>query len=239
MKRKEIDNNFIRRKAELLKFFDKLMKNRKKALVSRYGADLADTIMKESRQEYESLIPQMPEMRDDDKTLERQLILCTVYLAIYKVMKRRGKTTEEIWELCDGMIKAYVSAIPRFVRWLARKRIFSKKELARQRKSAAISQKRLYPADFVFTFIEGKGKEFDWGIDFTECAMCKFYRNQNAEDFLPYICLTDKILSEAFGYGFVRTKTLAEGFDRCDFRWKKRGEIKVASKVWKKEWDKT
>jgi len=89
------------------------------------------------------------------------------------------------------------------------------------KKCAAESQKRLYPGDWVWSSFEGDGKEFDSGADFTECAICKFFRAQDASDLAPYLCRTDFAVSRAFGMGLVRTMTLAEGEDRCDFNYKR------------------
>ena len=84
------------------------------------------------------------------------------------------------------------------------------------------SQKRRYPDDFVLNYVEGDGKTFDFGIDYTECAICKFWRKQGAEEMLPYICLVDFLSSELITKtGLVRSMTLAEGFERCDFRFKR------------------
>ena len=39
--------------------------------------------------------------------------------------------------------------------------------------------------------------------------------------FVPYICALDFPISKTFNRGLIRTKTLAEGADICDFRYKK------------------
>ncbi len=69
--------------------------------------------------------------------------------------------------------------------------------------------------------IYGDGKDFDWGIDFTECAICSFFQAQDAREFLPYLCRLDYVTADAFGLGMIRTKTLAEGADRCNPRLKR------------------
>ena len=38
------------------------------------------------------------------------------------------------------------------------------------------------------------------------------------EEFAPYICLSDIALSDALGWGLLRTQTLADGCSHCDFR---------------------
>ncbi|MFC1821572.1 L-2-amino-thiazoline-4-carboxylic acid hydrolase, partial [Thermodesulfobacteriota bacterium] len=84
------------------------------------------------------------------------------------------------------------------------------------------SQKRQYAGDWVATFMEGDGKAFDYGLDMTECGILKFFQAQGATEIVPYICVSmDGIFSRAFHRGLVRTMTLAEGYDKCDFRYKR------------------
>jgi hypothetical protein len=89
------------------------------------------------------------------------------------------------------------------------------------------SQQRRYPGDFVLNYVEGDGREFDYGVDYIECANCKFLRAENAFELAPYACATDKPISELMGWGLTRTMTIAEGFSKCDFRFKKGGETCV------------
>ena len=78
------------------------------------------------------------------------------------------------------------------------------------------------------SFVNGNGQDFDYGIDYTECASCKFLIAQNALELAPYVCAVDKAASEMMGWGLSRTMTLAEGGEKCDFRFKKGGKTDVA-----------
>jgi hypothetical protein len=89
------------------------------------------------------------------------------------------------------------------------------------KREARKSQRHLYPNDFVYHYIEGNGNDFDFGVDYTECAIQKFYHAQDADEFTPYLCRVDYPISEALGLGLVRTGTLAEGSPRCDVRVKR------------------
>jgi hypothetical protein len=82
------------------------------------------------------------------------------------------------------------------------------------------SQQRKYKEDWVIHFVEGNGGDYIYGIDVTECAILKYLSKQGAPELTRYLCLTDYITSEAIGRGLVRNKTLAEGCDCCDFRYK-------------------
>ena len=119
------------------------------------------------------------------------------------------------------MTEAYIHAQPE---WILNIYGYFKYHWGRSdkmREQAKISQNRQYPMDFVFKFVEGDGIELDYGTDMIECGIIKLFRKQNAEELVPYICLLDFPISRAFNRGLIRTMTLAEGADRCNFRYKK------------------
>ncbi len=95
------------------------------------------------------------------------------------------------------------------------------------KRRSKISKQRRYPGGYVLNFIEGDTINFDYGIDYIECASCKFLSNENAIELAPYICTIDKIASEKLGWGLTRTMTLVEGSPRCDFRFKKGGKTHI------------
>jgi hypothetical protein len=99
--------------------------------------------------------------------------------------------------------------------------VLSRTELMERRRERALrSQEREFDWDWVYEFVEGDGETFDYGYDFVECATAKFYHSQGADEFLPFYCFLDFPKCESIGLGLTRTMTLAEGFDRCDFRFK-------------------
>jgi hypothetical protein len=51
---------------------------------------------------------------------------------------------------------------------------FSRRYKRRLQKRAAESQERRYAEDYVFAFVDGDGETFDYGVDYIECATCKF-----------------------------------------------------------------
>ena len=234
MKKQMGNNYYISRKPKLLKDFDKTVNIVKGVFVSRYGDDFADTILKEVRQEYEALIPHIPYVGSDIRALNLFLIITAYELSVYKAMKKHGKTTREAWELCHEALKHRAKTVPWFVRYFSKLFFFSNFIKKRARKFAERSQKHPF-GDFAFKFVEGDGKIFDYGIDYTGCSIYKFMCDQKAREFAPYVCMSDVALSDAFGWGLIRTKTLAEGFDKCDFRFKKGGKTKISSTVLKTE----
>jgi hypothetical protein len=216
---------YTSQKGKLLKDFDKhVHKYVRNALVSYYGNELANTILMEARQEFEALIPRLPYIGGKRNSLwTSALVECTWDLALYKTLKKHGKGAEETGEICYKVCKAQLRSYPRFMLWIGGWWILRKSWWRRQ---AAQSQKRRYPGDWVFMFVEGDGQEFDFGVDYTECGVCKFFHDMGADEFIPFLCCCDFPLYKAMDTGLVRTMTLSEGADRCDFRFKRGREVR-------------
>lgn len=216
-----IQNYYSSRKAKLMKDFTRAGNWFRPHLTERYGQVFADTIIHEARNEYESLIPQIPYIGGSKVHMTSDLLESVVQLAYLKVLKSHGKTADESREILYRGMKTRLAQYPkvlfRLLGWLT----FTKWYLRNLQRQARESQKCEYPAGFIFEVVTGDGKEFDWGLNFSECGICKFYRAQNASQLLPIVCPIDYVLSDAFGYGLVRTKTLAEGAEMCNPRMKR------------------
>lgn len=222
------DDNYISRKKQLLKSFDRSLARSKGVLIYRYGNEHANALISESRREYEALIPQIPFIGNKNPLLIF-LLPTSRYLAIYRVLRRNGFTVEEAGQIISQMNGAELKSIPVFVRCIIGYLWFSPWLIRRFRKRAKESQERKYPRGYVLTFIEGYGQKFDYGFDYTECGGCKFLNEQNAPELAPFMCALDKTVSEALGWGLTRTMTIADGFDKCDFRFKKGDKTNITS----------
>ena len=209
---------FQSRHRKLLRTFDREASLVRTILAERYGGEFARTVLREARMEFETLIPVIPFIGGSRNPMQSDLIESVHLLAFHRVMKAHAKTAQETSAIIDRGIRLKLARYPRFLMRLVGKLQFSRIFLRRLQNLALESQKRKYPENFVFKILIGDGGEFDWGIDFTECAIQKFYESQNAGEFLPYICPNDFMTSEAFDLGMTRTKTLAEGAECCNPR---------------------
>jgi hypothetical protein len=219
--------NYVSRKSKLLKNFDKSVARVGPMLVARIGEEQAKALIMASRREYEALIPQIPYIGGNNPFLIF-LFPASRYLAIYRAMQANGRTLEDTGQLIHAINGAELKAIPWFVRRMIGYLMFSRWFSGRLKKRAAEFQERKYPGGYILTYVEGNGRDFDFGIDYTECASCKFLRAQNALELAPYLCTMDKAVSDMMGWGLSRTMTLAEGREKCDFRIKKGGKTNVA-----------
>lgn len=80
------------------------------------------------------------------------------------------------------------------------------------------THKRKYPNDWVVTVLE-KTDEYELGYDYEECGVCKLCTQENAFELAHYLCRMDFIQADIMGMKLVRTKTIADGGDICDFRY--------------------
>jgi hypothetical protein len=218
---------YILRKQELLQDFEKSAKRWRIVLSQNYGESLVESILQTSRERFLSFIPQIPYIGGDDNHLTVSLVGSVQCLAFYFGMKTRGKSAVEAGKVLydavfvrGGEHDSRPSPSPRLSRE-------ERMELRKQR--AQRSQNREYAWDWVYEFVDGEGESFDYGYDFTECATQKVYQLHEAEEFLPFYCFLDFPKCELGGLGLTRTKTLAEGDECCNFRFKEGG---TATQSW-------
>ena len=219
------------RKDKLLKDFDRTSVLMKDSLVSRYGEEFTKTLQRDVRQEYEKLIPEIPYIKGlRARVLNSFLLITAQELATYKTMKKHGKPPSEAWELCHQALRLRVARIPRWKRWLLRNLMFSSlmKKIVERR---AKQQQKFSFGDFEVEYLMGEGDDFALGVNYLQCGNHSLVMKHGGEEFAPYICMSDIALSDAFGWGLIRTQTLADGCHYCDFRFKKGAETKISSKT--------
>ena len=218
---------YISRKPRLLREFNSYARHAHPALIRYFGAENVSFLVAEAREIYELLILQLPYI--GGKQPFTQFVTSTgIMLALYRVAKAHGKTLEETGQLIYEVGKEVLHAYPVFLARFLSGVNFSRRYLDRLQNAADESHQRQYPGDYVYNFIEGDGKTFDYGVDYLECASCKFLAQQGAAEIAPYLCPVDILYSQALGWGLMRTMTLAEGAEKCDFRFKKGGQTRVA-----------
>jgi hypothetical protein len=208
--------------------FEWVIKRIRPVAVRHYGNHLAAAVVADARREYEALMPQLPYLggvRNFDTWL---IIAAAMFLAFYKPLKSRGRPVEEIGDLVYEAVETLFDALPRLLTRFYGRLHFTRRAVRQAQRAALVTQQHQHAGDWVFSFVEGDGDAFDWGQDFTECGVCKFFHAQGADEFAPHMCRLDFVFSDAFGWGLTRTTTLAGGGEVCDFRFKRdRGEPSV------------
>lgn len=211
---------YISRKDAVLEDYDQATGAIYAGLLSAYyGEKPANTMIKEIRNEFESLILKMPYVGGDNNIYSGMFFMAVPHLALYKILKAHGKPLVEIGKIVYLTLEIFFDKYPPTYMMFAD---MDQKELYTMQKNAALeSQKRQYPGDWVFDICKpSTDGEYDFGYDEYECGMLKFFEAQGGKEIMPYVCLADFVMSRACGTGLVRNTTLAEGGDRCDFKYK-------------------
>ncbi len=227
----QIIGYYSSRKEKLLKDFDRNCSVMIDLMTERYGKTFTSTLLKETREEYKKLIPEIPFIKGvRARVLNTFLIVTAQELAVYKAMQNHGKLPPEAWELCHQAIRLRIETVPNWKRWLWKRFMFSNfvKKVIERREST--HETGLF-GDFEMKYLVGKGDDFNIGVNYHGCGNYNFAMKHGGAAFAPYICMSDIALSDALGWGLTRTQTLADGCSYCDFRFKKGATTNISSKT--------
>jgi hypothetical protein len=208
---------YLQRRPTLLRKHRGLMKIGQRVMARQYADDFVEMVIQESDAEFALLLPQIPYIGGEANPLTDTLEQMTSLLALYRVLTRHGIAVEEVGELAQNMAQTWIDQFPRLVRKLIGRFYMTRWNRASLRKRALESQQQVYPGNFVTEIVE-QGDNFEWGVNYVECGVVKFFHAQNADEFTPYMCLIDMLMFPAMGIRFQREGTIANGCTHCDFR---------------------
>lgn len=198
--------------------------------VEKYREVITPSIQKQLIAEYEIIIPTIPYFKGyRQRMFNNMLVVTAQILAAYKVLKRYDKMPEEIWEICHNALRLRLQQMPSLKIWLVKKAwntLFRSIMIKRAKRNAKESL-----GDFELEYVKDDGDSFDYGINYLQCGHHKFLKEHGAEEIFPFVCLADIALSDAFGWGLIRSQTIADGFTHCDFRFKKGSATRITSKT--------
>ncbi|MFW9952844.1 MAG: L-2-amino-thiazoline-4-carboxylic acid hydrolase, partial [Candidatus Thorarchaeota archaeon] len=69
---------------------------------------------------------------------------------------------------------------------------------------------------------------FDYGFNFTECGVVKFFKKLGNGRYAPFMCLSDFADAQINGFGFRRSQTIGNRSEICDHRFIKNGITAIA-----------
>ena len=206
-------NYYLKKKRTLMRTFKTALAIVKNILIEYFGESKFEEISTITEKEFEALIPQIPYVGGDENHLTESLINATLLLPLLRVFEKEGLEFYEIGKLAYDLFEAFYKVIP------PANDIFSEESLLHLKESAKNSKLRKYKGDWVYDFVEGDGKTSNFGVDYSECGVFKFYKSQGAEHFMPIVCINDFAQAQAYGYGLKRTQTIGNGAPLCDFRY--------------------
>jgi len=159
--------------------------------------------------------------------IDRRLDFCAYFLALIKVLESKGLSYEQIKAICLEITIDYVSPKNRVQKWLKQLppklvgwkitggliNIFNKKVSVKGN-----------PDGFRAVILTDKSETYGlgYGVDILECGICKLFQKHDAGKYAPILCEVDKVTSALAGLELIRHGTIANGADKCDFRFRKK-----------------
>ncbi len=194
---------YLVRKQQLMREFYQAMKSAEQVLVSRYGSVQTESIIQQTRQEFESLLFRLPYIAGMIPVDRHADPIGPVPGDLSRVEKlwqaggrdRRGVLPHDRAALCNSHVCWYG----------CRARTGSIAFRGPTEAAAVRSQEREYPA-LGLPGVDGDGKNFDYGVDYTECAICKSIMPRMRMNLSPmYACwITGE---QSAGHRMTRTTT--------------------------------
>lgn len=154
------------------------------------------------------------------KEIGKSKLLSSYIMGSYFIAMNRctGKSAEENYEIFrDGLCasKLFHKVMGDAESYLDPKRMPARQQWSRD------SHKRIYENDWVVDILPGNG-EYDLGYDYHECGICKLCQDEGCPELAAYLCRMDYVLADIMNMKLVRTGTIAEGAEYCDFRYSRR-----------------
>lgn len=217
------DNNtnyYLKRINKYRKRFGRLFKSSDKILPKYLDVSLAKNVKEETFQEFKVILSRLPYIGGDKNQLTFTFVSSALALAYIRVLEKKNLPPKTIGVILNKVYEDVFKSLPGIVKWWLRWYSLSPLYQNKLKAFAKELQLRQYPDNWVMEFVEGDGVNFDFGYNYIECAILKFYRKESAEQYMPYVCATDFAASNALRTGLYRTRTLAYGCETCDFRHK-------------------
>lgn len=157
--------------------------------------------------------PSIGGMKENGMTMA--LVWGAMVIAIYKAGE--GEITSEIL----GTMISTMADNPIF-RAANKKEPFNEVEQKKREVICKKSQERRFAYDWVSEFEYGDTFN-EFRVTYYQCGLCKLAQQEKCRHIVKEMCKFDYITAQLMGAKLVRTETIAEGGDMCDFRYQKKG----------------
>ncbi len=163
------------------------------------------------RREYRAMIERTPGVG----SMKDNMFAIVMYLACYGFSYYKAAPDKITNEIFEGMIDAICTS-DIMKRMYKNKDCFAQKEIERYVRGAERSKRRDYPMDWVFDFSYDLSVP-EYFVTHRECGVCKIAQREGMMFLMPYMCSMDYPTIAYKGGKLIRTKTLGQGDDCCNF----------------------
>lgn len=189
-------------------------------LSDKYDTATADKVCNVARGEYDKLIALLPDIGGEAHPGFKWLTLAALWVAFLRPLNALAHGVEETARVFYDAFVAELEKRPREELIRQGEWLFTQ-QYADMMQIWSAHTKTQSTGDWVVDFVPEQADRFDHGLDFHYCPCLEFFKSQGAESLAPFFCLLDFPENRLMESGLKRTKTLAQGDDHCDFRYKR------------------
>lgn len=206
-----------------------LMKGYKKyfrKLIGQFYSDRSNYLVKEIDLAFEQIREDVRFASLSANPLDKRMEIAGYFLATIRVLDKEGEHYDRIREVLIEIAREYVrprNKFQSFMKRLPAKLVNSPLAALLLRQLDKRTREKGYPDGFVARVITDKKETlgFGYGFDILECGICKLFAKHNYKKYAPILCEVDYITSGLAGLRLIRTGTIANGAEKCDFRFEK------------------
>lgn len=198
-----------------------------KKCLQKYYPDRATDLLSEIEKHYTEVSKNTAFALTSKNPMDRRLDFSAYFLSFIMTLDRVGESFLRIRELCLEITTQYVQPKNRLHAWW--------KTVMPKLVSSWVGQKLIKsfakkigtndnPEGFIARIITDKKETFGlgYGVDIIECGICKLFQKHNYSRYASILCEVDKITTSLAGLEMIRNGTIANGAEKCDFRYKLR-----------------
>jgi len=202
--------------------FKKKLEYTKELFLKNFDENDLSSLFIEVVQGFESLVPEIQYIGGNKNPYTSYLIGAAEIFSIIRIFQKKGvsfqKTGQFIFEYYEILNIRREEELKKMGQ-IHSEQIFTQEYLDFLKDFAKESQKKEYPGDWIFEFVDGDDKNFTYGLNFTQCGIYEFAKKVGLERYTPFICLADFTEATTSGFGFTRTQTVSNGAPICDHRY--------------------
>ena len=186
-----------------------------------------DNIIGDTENHYNIISADTAFAKTSKNPVDRRLDFCSYFLALIKTLDERDEAFENIRKICLQITTEYVQPKTKIQEFL--KRLLPKltntwlgQSLIKTfHKRVSVNSN---PDGFIANIITNKQETYGlgYGIDIIECGICKLFKKHNYSKYASILCEVDEITSGLAGLQLIRIGTIANGAQKCDFRFKRK-----------------
>jgi hypothetical protein len=209
-------NFYEGKQANILKSFNRQYECAREYLVQRFDESTASKIHDDAIEQVRKLIPQLPDVGGKNNQFIPVVLFCAWYIPFYKAASKQGMSADEYVKMMTHVVHAAFTRYPRFIRHLGGKLVQSGLFMRRMKKHAAISQRREYSKDWIYSVsTETDDPDIFFEVEYSQCTVCILMKETGAEGLMPYCNFVDYIMAKSLGYGFENPRVIGRGDETC------------------------